>query len=257
MRIALLLSLVATACFGQTVYKNGGTKLGTAVFVDCSADAGVNCTRTPATGTVNLRCSSASSTELGCVSTAAQSFAGAKTFTGAVQAPSYGGSDGGVYVKTSDGASLIGTGFFSTFWPSADYDDRDSTSRLTGVWIGNFGGLAGALPSSIQVKAFTGLHASIGTTDGGVNPVDGGDMIFNAWILAAPTDGGASRTVCSFESGCDYGGGSFPVVPYDTGCGLDGGGIITKDEVFFVIVTDSQCWINPAMNYTVLYTGIP
>lgn len=253
MRFSLLLSLLATACFGQTVYKNAGTKLGTAVFVDCSADAGVNCTRTAATGTVNVRCSIASATEPGCVSTSTQSFSGTKTFT-AARAATYGGVDGGTYVKLEYGASLVPWGTYSSYSPPEDIATRDVINRFVGVWTG---AVSIGLPGHVKIHAFTGLHTTVGTDDGGVNPVDGGAMVFTASLFVAATDGGASRNVCAFDGICNAGGGSFPIAPYDTTCGMDGGGIVDKSEMMFVIVNDVNCWLSPGVNYTVMYTGVP
>lgn len=143
MRFSLLLSLLATACFGQTVYKNAGTKLGTAVFVDCSADAGVNCTRTAATGTVNVRCSTGSTTELGCVSTTTQSFAGDKTIQGTLRAQEFGGADGGPVrayeYASADGGPVRAYSYGGADAGPANFPDGFSTGLSgTGVAFASF-----------------------------------------------------------------------------------------------------------------------
>lgn len=146
MRFVLFLALLGSSAIAQTIYKNAGTQLGPAVFVSCQADAGVNCTRTAATGTVNLRCSSASATELGCMTTAAQTLAGNKSFTGKVTANDFGGIDAGPANSTtgfSSGTAGLGTAFAS--FPAAAtatgtmiYDSTNSMWRWSNgfTWTG-------------------------------------------------------------------------------------------------------------------------
>jgi hypothetical protein len=50
--------------------------------LECQADGGLLCSKDAGTSTGLLRCASASATEPGCVNTAAQTMAGAKTWTG-------------------------------------------------------------------------------------------------------------------------------------------------------------------------------
>lgn len=106
----LALCLIAAGALADTVLKNASGRLGPVINLDCTSDGGLTCGRTASTGTGDLRCSSASVTEIGCVIPGTQSFKGDKTVQGAVNAQSFGGADGGPVLGAAFGA-LDGGGF--------------------------------------------------------------------------------------------------------------------------------------------------
>lgn len=262
MRPVLLLSLIATACLADDVIKNAGVRLGPITNLDCSADAGVNCTRTGSTGTGNLRCTSATATELGCVSTTTQSFGGAKTFTGAVQAPSYGGADAGVFVKLSDGSSLIGAGAWNTYQP---YGMITAAAGVVPGTMGNVNGTGASKGIASKINV-TGLYGSAFIdgldTDGGAVSNDGGAKGY--WLTLTATDDAGSRTICSSFQICANGVGALHPRS-DTSCGADGGGIVNRNGYLLLqaatytaagVIALPECQV-PAVNYVVNYTGMP
>ncbi len=266
MRFALLLTLAASVACAQTVYKNAGSRLGTATFVDCSADAGVNCTRTPATGTVNLRCSSASSTEPGCVSTSSQTMAGTKTFTGGVRTTTLGGADGGVYAKLSDGSSLIAHGAWGVWQPyGAVLVGGSSSGTVLGV-MGALDGLTSGqgLQSSVVVAGLYGSAVVDGlNADGGSVSRDGGSKGY--WLNLIAIDDAGTRVICKDFKVCEGGIGAFHPRSIPD-CGLDGGGAVNRGGNLFLTSTFldvdgvssmlPDCYV-PGVNYTVNYTGKP
>lgn len=247
MRPVLLLCLVATACLADDVLKNASVRLGPITNLDCTSDGGLTCGRTASTGTGDLRCSLASSTEQGCVSTAAQAFSGTKTFAG-VRATSYGGVDGGVYAKLSTGASLTPVGFYTAYSPPLD-DTRDPTRPVAFIAFTN--GLAG----SIQLRGFSGLPVVQGVNDGGLQP-DGG--LFPGYLVQlSATDDAGARIVCSARGVCDWTTGTFFHWVVDTTCGLDGGGRVNTGGTLFIAIDDTECLAAPGLNLEVDYTGLP
>lgn len=265
MRKILLLSLFACVAFGDPTFKNAGTRLGPVGIVDCSADGGVSCTRTAATGTVNMRCSSASATELGCVSTSAQTLAGTKAFTGGVRTTNLGGVDGGVYAKLSDDSSLIAHGAWGVFQPYGAVPVGGSSS---GSVLGIMGALNGLSPgqglqSSITVAGVYGSAVTNGLNiDGGSVSTDGGSKGF--WLNLLAIDDAGTRVLCTEFKVCEGGIGPFHPVSLND-CGMDGGGRVNRGGNVFLTATyvnvDGSAMLpdcaTPAVNYTVNYTGLP
>lgn len=246
MRLVLLATAcLATACLADDVLKNAGVRLGLVTNLDCTADGGLTCSRTLSTGTGNLRCSLASSTEQGCVSTVAQAFSGTKTFAG-VRASSYGGADGGVYAKLSNGASLTPVGFVTAYSPSLD-STRDPTRFV--AWFA-----LGGLVSPIQVRGLFGLPVERGANDGGLQP-DGGNQAY--LVTLTGIDDAGTRTVCSAAAECDFNTGTFFHMVNDTSCGLDGGGRVNSGGTLVISIDDTQCLVAPGLNLEVDYTGLP
>lgn len=257
--LVVCLSLFAACAVADTVFKNAGARLGPVTSINCSADAGISCSRTASTGTGNLSCSSASATELGCVSTSAQTLSGQKTFTGGVRAPTFGGADGGVYVKTSDGASLVGAGVWSVHQPYG------VLTQATAVVPGVFGITDGTtgLASSVKITGVLGVALVDGEdTDGGPLSIDGGSKGY--WLTLSAVDDAGSRFICSSFQICNSGTGLLHQRS-DFSCGADGGGIVNRNGFIALAIAaydqsgalmTPECEV-PAVNYFVNYTGIP
>jgi hypothetical protein len=81
-RAATVVLLVASVAVADVIMKNAGNVAGPVTVIDCTSDGGVVCSRTASKGQGNVACASASTTEKGCLTPAAQSLAGDKTWTG-------------------------------------------------------------------------------------------------------------------------------------------------------------------------------
>lgn len=173
MRKTLLLLLLATAgvAIADTVLKNEGSTVGPVKTLNC-VGGGLDCTRTGTTGTVTVSgiglapdggtivsnvtgaeglgssggatpaigCLDAGTTVKGCVTTGAQSFAGTKTFTGAVAV-------GPVGISTDGG--LIITGGTTSITPALPVASGGSAKALTLVT----GGVLWTDADSFEVSA--------------------------------------------------------------------------------------------------------
>lgn len=82
MKKLLALSLLcAAAAIADTGLLNGGASIGPVRNLDAALDGGLTASRASGSSTGKLQCASASAINRGCVDLAAQTFAGAKTFT--------------------------------------------------------------------------------------------------------------------------------------------------------------------------------
>lgn len=82
MRALLLLLPIAPLLLGDVGLKQGNTVIGPVRDISCANDGGLLCVRDAGTAIGALRCNSATATEPGCITPAAQTMAGAKTWTG-------------------------------------------------------------------------------------------------------------------------------------------------------------------------------
>src|SRR5262245_45684167 len=83
--VRLLLLVSACTALADVGHRAAGVYLGPVHDIDCSRDGGLLCTRDSGTAIGSLRCNGATSTEAGCVTPAAQTWAGTKTLTGDVR----------------------------------------------------------------------------------------------------------------------------------------------------------------------------
>jgi hypothetical protein len=104
--VRLLLLLLPSLAFGEIGLKQSGTVIGPVRDINCSADAGLFCTRNTTLSRGDMSCANATAVERGCVSTTTQTFAGDKTFTGRVTAPQFDGGWGNFGSQMLEGNKL-------------------------------------------------------------------------------------------------------------------------------------------------------
>jgi hypothetical protein len=158
----LLLPLVA---FAQVNLKNGPTRLGPVRDLICASDAGIYCARDAGSSAGLLSCNPASSTETGCVTVSAQTWAGNKTFTGNVLTP------------------LVDAGIGAI----ASFDIRASTIKNTDT----------ATALTLQSNAADGVTTS---TVPAMNFALGSD-ITNTDLAWCFTDSAGNQRLCGTEAG--------------------------------------------------------
>lgn len=175
-QIVSLLGLVAScSALADIVLKNGGTTVGPVTSLNCSADAGVLCTRT--TGSVgNLRCNAATAIEPGCVVPSAQTLGGDKTWNGSqrIVGVVHGSLEAcdGSHVGLKQTCSTHNAEVFCNGSVNIEYTGPASTEKdFASVYVNG-------VPQTLMGNSFTCQSACV------VTAIEG------TWVAGATSDGG-------------------------------------------------------------------
>lgn len=208
MRIALAVALfVSCAVFADVLAQQNGTTLGPVRAVNCPADAGIVCSRTNGTPAENLRCTTATSSEPGCLFPGVQTLPnGDKTFPSPVKIS--GVSHGSLeacdssHLGTRQTCSTHGAEVFCNGTTNIEYTGTASAEQVLGVIHVNgipvavMGGSFQTPTSATTVTAIEGSWFAGTTSDGGtvlINLKNGGSTC----TCTVPCASSAVRNTCS------------------------------------------------------------